>query len=206
MPLCLVFLFFCFFVFQCEVEFFFNYSFFEYTGVFVDGLLSKFTSFLGLGGYATLKQEVSFYKLNTRLSYDYNFRTYFNQTYLHAAFNDYMKPYKNLTRSGKLFGDYNYRTRGKKKHARAAYAKQVFTLLYSHTLDCYGVSVNGSKAPLALLYFKRQHLYSVTEMAWAALYLGLIYILSLMHVRNLEESFLPLRETEEVDEEYSQSA
>jgi hypothetical protein len=90
-----------------------------------------------------------------------------------------MKPYQNLTKFDKLFGDYNIRTLGKKKkHARATHAKELFTLLYSYTFDYYGLYNRKSSNPVILFYFKKQHLYSVVEMAYAVIYLGMIYLLS----------------------------
>jgi hypothetical protein len=153
-----------------------------------------------------LTSDIVAFELNTKLNYNYNFRTHFTQTYLHAAFNEYMKPYLNLTRFDKLFGDYNMRTLGKKrKHARATHAKELFTLLYSYTFDYYGIYNYKSRNSVVLFYFKKQHLYSIVELAYAVIYLGMIYLLSWVHVKEIEEGSLPIRESEEIDEEYAQS-
>lgn len=145
----------------------------------LDFFFFKF-SFLNLFSNSfDLTSNIVAFELNTKLNYNYNFRTHFTQTYLHAAFNEYMKPYQNLTKFDKLFGDYNIRTLGKKKkHARATHAKELFTLLYSYTFDYYGLYSRRSANSFILFYFKKQHLYSVVEMAYAVIYLGMIYLLS----------------------------
>lgn len=139
------------------------------------------------------------------LEYNYNYRTYFTQTYLHAAYNKHMKPYRNLFNVDKMFGDYNSKTYGKsKKHARAIKHTRLFLLLYSHTLDCYALSSKTSSS-FVLFYFKRHHFYSFLEMFYASLYLGMIYFFSFTYIRMMEDSSLNMRETEEIDEEEAQN-
>jgi len=137
------------------------------------------------------------------LEYNYNYRTYFSQTYLHAAYNKHMKPYRNLFNVDRMFGDHNSRTYGKsKKHARAIKHTRLFLLLYSHTLDCYAFNPKlTSSSSFILLYFKRHHFYSVLEMFYGSIYLGMIYFFSFTYVRMIEDSALGNRETEEIDEE-----
>ena len=140
------------------------------------------------------------------LEYDYNYRTYFSQTYLHAAYNKHMKPYRNLFNIDKMFGDYNSKTYGKsKKHARAIKHTRLFLLLYSHTLDCYALNHKVVSSPFVLFYFKRHHFYSFLEMFYASLYLGMIYFFSFTYVRMMEDGSLTRRETEEIDEEEAQN-
>lgn len=202
MPLLLIFL---FVLFQSEFSCFFNSCYLEFFFSFFD---FNFLFFSVFGFFFTLNNgsEFCLQDLSSSLNYNYNFRTYFTQTYLHAAFNEHMKPYRNITRIDKLFGDYNTKTYRKafSKHARGTHAKELFTLLYSFTFDYYAL-VKKDFNPILLFYFKKQHLYSVIEMFYAALYLGMIYFLSFVHIKNIEESSLLLRETEEVETEYSQS-
>ena len=149
-----------------------------------------------------------FYQIDyMKLDYDYNYRTYFNQTYLHAAYNKHMKPYRNLLHTDRLFGDYNVRMYGKsKKHARAIKHTRLFFLLYSHTVDFFAFNNNKLiSSPTIMFYFKRQHLYSVLEMFYASIYLGMIYFLSFTYIRMLEDGSLNMRETEEIDEEEAQN-
>jgi len=156
---------------------------------------------------AELCDTTGFYLLNnTGLDYNYNYRTFFSHSYLHAAYNKHMKPYKNLLNMDRLFGDYNVRSYGKsKKHARAVKHTRIFLLLYSHTMECYAFNSKLAGSPSVMLYFKRQHLYSLLEMFYASLYLGMIYFFVFTYVRILEDGSLNNRETEEVDEEEAQN-
>lgn len=151
-------------------------------------------------------ESSGFHELGSlKIDYDYNYRTYFTHTYLHAAYNKHMKPYRNLFNTEKLFGDYNVRTYGKsKKHARAIKHTKLFMLMYSHTLDCYVFNNKLVSHPSIMFYFKKQHIYSTLEMFYASLYLGMIYFLSLTYIRMLEEGSLNNRETDEIDEELAQ--
>lgn len=205
MPLLLIsFLF--FFVLQPEVEFISMLFWKESFLIRIDTFFFQFSILTPFFSKFNLTRDIMAFELNTKLNYNYGFRTHFTQTYLHAAFNEYMKPYQNLTKFDKLFGDYNIRTLGKKrKHARATHAKELFTLLYSYTFDYYGLYNRKTNGTFIMFYFKKQHLYSVVEMGYAVIYLGMIYILSWVHVKNIEESSLPIRESEEIDEEYAQS-
>ncbi len=168
-------------------EFFFN--FFNFNFFFIDNYFYFDNNF----------QKISY----TQLDYDYNYRTYFSQTYLHAAYNKHMKPYKNLLSADRLFGDYNTRMYGKsKKHARAVKHTKLFFLLYSHSVDFFALNTNKLiSSPSVLFYFKRQHLYSVLEMLYASIYLGMIYFFSLTYTRMIEDSALEHRKTDELEEE-----
>ena len=193
---------------QNEISFFSGIFFYEYTfNFFSDGFfwfLNIFTSQTSLQIHEGLTFD--FQKLNhMALEYNYNYRTYFSQTYLHAAYNKHMKPYRNLFNVEKMFGDYNSRTYGKsKKHARAMKHTRLFLLMYSHTLDCYALSPKTSSFSI-LFYFKRHHFYSLLEMFYASLYLGMIYFFSLTYTRMIEDGSLNMRETEEIDEEIAQN-
>jgi hypothetical protein len=168
-----------FLVFQPETEFIFGLFWKESFFLNLDFFFFKLYFLTLFSTNFNLTPDITAFELGTKLSYNYNFRTHFTQTYLHAAFNEYMKPYQNLTKFDKLFGDYNLRTLGKKrKHARATHAKELFTLLYSYTFDYYGLYSRKSSNLFILFYFKKQHLYSVVEMAYAIIYLGMIYLFS----------------------------
>lgn len=193
---------------QMEFAFFsgvFFYSFF--LEMFYESAFWFFNSF-NLIFYDSIDLESkSFYALNNmKLDYNYNYRTFFNHSYLHAAYNKHMRPYKNLLNMDRLFGDYNVRTYGKsKKHARAIKHTKIFLLLYSHTMECYALNSKLAGFPSIMFYFKRQHLYSLLEMFYASLYLGMVYFFVFTYVRMIEDGSLNNRETEEIDEEEAQN-
>lgn len=170
MPLIPLFLTF-FFIFQPELETLAGFFFSEFFILHCDNFF--FSSSSNLIDSFSVSSSFYNYNLNykTELNYNYSFKTQFTQTYLHAAYNEQIRPYRNLLNMERMFGDYNQRSIGiqyKKRHhyhARSQAAKEVFTLLYSHTLDIYGLKGRFSTNPSVLFYFKKQHLYSLTEMA-----------------------------------------
>jgi len=196
------------FLSQCEISFLFDFPSFDITYIYFFNffffIVNNFNSYF----FSTSLLEVSgFQELGSlRIDYDHNYRTYFMHTYLHAAYNKHMKPYKNLLNTERLFGDYNVRTYGKsKKHARAIKHTKLFMLMYSHTLDCYVFNNKFLSNPSVVFYFKKQHMYSSLEMIYASLYLGMVYFLVFTYVRAIEDGSLNNRETEEIDEELAQS-
>lgn len=193
-----------------QFEFAFFFGFFCYNDILDTcyELLFCFLNNYNLASYSfIIDSDRGFHSLNyMKLDYNYNYRTFFSQTYLHAAYNKHMKPYKNLVNMDRLFGDYNVRTYGKsKKHARAIKHTRLFFLLYSHTMDCYALNTKLVSFPSVLFYFKRQHLYSVLEMFYASVYLGMIYFFVFTYTRMIEDGSLNNRETEEIDEEEAQN-
>lgn len=199
---------FCFLFIQNEFIFFFNFFTYDFLTYYVsDFLFFIFNNFLSFSHDFVFFDHTGFQNLSyLNVDYDYNYRTYFTHTYLHAAYNKHMKPYRNLFSTERLFGDYNVQSYGKsKKHARALKHTKLFMLMYSHTLDCYAFNSKLTAQPLVMFYFKKQHMYSTLEMIYASLYLGMVYFLSFTYVRTLEESSLNLRETEEIDEELAQN-
>lgn len=193
---------------QYEIFFFFNFPYFEgvYTYLF-DFFFFTLNNFNSLFLLNVSTNPLEFFELNSvRIDYDHNYRTYFTHSYLHAAYNKHMKPYKNLLNTERLFGDYNLQTYGKsKKHARAMKHTKLFMLMYSHTLDCYVFNNKFLHNSFVVFYFKKQHIYSSLEMIYASLYLSMIYFLVFTYVRAIEDGALNNRETEEIDEELAQS-
>lgn len=206
MPLILVFTLFFFSLFcQNETEFLLGLFWFDFLSFNVLDFTFIFFNNFNFSFYSNTKY--GFFVLdNTKLNYDYNYRTHFTQTYLHAAYTHHMKPYKNLFNMDRLFGDYNVRTFGKsKKHARSTKFTQLFILLYSHSLECYGFNAKLISTPFVVFYFKKEHLYSVLEMFYAAVYLGVVYFFVFAYVRMVERSSLGLRDDDEIDEEEAQN-
>ena len=198
------------FVFVSQFEFSFFFNFFYKSFFYEDFLFFSFINnlnYYNIISYNYFNYDNGFQSLDyMKLDYNYNYRTYFTQTYLHAAYNKHIKPYKNLLNVDRLFGDYNLRTYGKsKKHARAMKHTRIFMLLYSHTIECFAFNNKLVSSPTVMFFFKKQHLYSVLEMFYASIYLGMIYFFSFTYVRMVEDSALNLRETEEIDEEHAQN-
>jgi hypothetical protein len=209
MPLIVSFFTIIFFLFQGEVAFFFGFFCYDYISELINVSVFSFLNIFNLNYSSAflLNDEFGFQPLNhMKLDYNYNYRTYFTHTYLHAAYNKHMKPYRNLFSAEKMFGDYNVRTYGKsKKHARAIKHTRLFLLMYSHTLECYAFNSKLTSTPFVMFYFKRHHFYSTLEMFYASLYLGMVYFFSYTYTRMLEDGSLNNRETEEIDEEEAQN-
>ncbi len=209
MPLVIFLIFFCLLLsFQLEFSFFLNFSSLDLLFNFIFNFcFFTFSNFTTLNPTSLFLNTSDFQELNgLKIDYDHNYRTYFTHTYLHAAYNKHMKPYRNLFNTERLFGDYNVRTFGKsKKHARAIKHTKLFMLMYSHTLDCYVLNNKTASSSSIFFYFKKQHIYSSLEMIYASLYLGMVYFLSLTYVRTIEDGSLNNRETEEIDEELAQN-
>ena len=209
MPLVIsIILFFTLLVTQSEFAFFFDFFSYDFLFNYITNLsFFVFNNYNFTSCTFSIWDYSGFQKLtHIKLEYDYNYRTYFTHTYLHAAYNKHMKPYRNLFNTERLFGDYNVRTYGKsKKHARAIKHTKLFMLMYSHTLDCYAFNNKLVSNPSVMFYFKKQHIYSTLEMFYASLYLGMIYFLSFTYVRTIEDGSLNNRETEEIDEELAQN-
>lgn len=206
MPLFIVLVMLFFAIVQKEFSFFFN--FFDFNNFYCSFLSFNDFTLNNLSAFRSDFQEATEFQVlsNVKLEYNYNYRTYFTQTYLHAAYNKHIKPYKNLLNVDRLFGDYNSRTFGKSsKHARATKHTKLFMLLYSHSLECFAFDRGAVNSPLVMFYFKKHHVYSALEMIYASIYLGMIYFLSFTYTRMVEDSALGLRETEEIDEEDAQN-
>ena len=207
MPLTIFLTSFVLLILQPELTFFFGLSFYDYFINFSNIAIFDYINTFNSIYYSKINYDFGFRQLNCmKLDYDYNYRTYFTQTYLHSAYTHHMKPYKNLFSVDRMFGDHNVRTYGKsKKHARSVKNTKIFLLLYSHTLNCYAFNAKVVSTPFVMFYFKKHHFYSFLEMVYASLYLGMVYFFSLTYTRMIEDGSLNMRETEEVDEEEAQN-
>ncbi len=169
-------LFFIILLFQDEFNFFLSDIVFISTYSFLDffSLIFSFSYYAETS--PTQFSGNTIYALKTSFPYSYSFKTQFNFSYLHTAFNEMMKPYD--LSFDKLFGDKNIKSIGKRKSARSIKGTQAFIVLYTYSLDYYAV-YNASMNDWSLvLYFKKHHFFSFQELFLSVFYMGVLYLCS----------------------------